>query len=72
MDETPARPGQRPLRARSGRDLAMALESALAAGDGAAGAHCIHECWMRGHFAAHIETSLDLMWKRAGAFGDFW
>ncbi|HLA70288.1 MAG TPA: hypothetical protein VK624_02180, partial [Steroidobacteraceae bacterium] len=28
---------------------------------------CIHECWMRGHFAAHIETVLDLMWKRVGA-----
>jgi hypothetical protein len=48
MDETPARPGQRPFRARSGRDLAMAFESAHAASDGAAGAHCVHECWMRG------------------------
>ena len=56
---------------RSARDrtseLAMAFESALAAGDGVAGAHCIHECWMRGHFAAQIEAALDLLWKRAGA-----
>ena len=44
----------------------MAFESALAAGDGVAGAHCIHESWMRGHFAVHIEASLDLLWKRAG------
>jgi hypothetical protein len=57
-------PAQRPLRARSDRDLAAAFESALAAGDGVAGAHCIHECWMRGHFAAHIEIALDLLWKR--------
>ncbi|HLA72324.1 MAG TPA: hypothetical protein VK624_12505, partial [Steroidobacteraceae bacterium] len=43
----------------------MAFESALASGDGVAGAHCIHECWMRGHFAAQIEAALDLLWKRA-------
>jgi hypothetical protein len=61
-----ARPGQRPLRARSERDLAAAFECALAASDGLAGAHCIHERWMRGDFPAHIETALDLLWKRAG------
>jgi hypothetical protein len=60
------RPGQRPFRARSDRDLAQAFESALAASEGVTGAHCIHECWMRGHFAAQIETALDLLWKRAG------
>jgi hypothetical protein len=36
-------------------------------GDGLAGAHCIHERWMRGDFAVHIEAALDLLWKRAGA-----
>lgn len=66
MGETAVQPGQRPLRARSDRDLATAFESALAAGDGATGAHCIHECWMRGHFGAQIESALDLLWKRAG------
>ncbi len=60
-------PDQRPFRFRSDRDLAAVFERALAAGDGVAGAHCIHERWMRGHFAAHIETALDLLWKRAGA-----
>jgi hypothetical protein len=64
MDGTPARPGQRPFRARSDRDLAIAFESALAAGEGAAGAHCIHECWMHGRFAARIESAL------AGALAD--
>jgi hypothetical protein len=60
-------PGQRPLRTRSDRDLAMEFERALAAGDGVSAAHCIHERWMRGEFAARIETALDLLWKRAGA-----
>jgi hypothetical protein len=62
-----ASPGERPLRIRSDRDLATAFELALAEGDGVAGAHCIHERWMRGHFPAHIETALDLLWKRASA-----
>jgi hypothetical protein len=61
-----ARPGQRPLASRSDRELAADFERALAAGDGVTGAHCIHERWMRGDFAAHIETALDVLWKRAG------
>jgi hypothetical protein len=61
------RPGQRPLRTQSDRDLATAFERALAAGAGGARAHCIHERWMRGEYPAHIETALDLLWKRAGA-----
>jgi len=66
------RPAQRPLRTLSERGLAMELERALAVGDGLAGAHCIHERWMRGDFAAHIETALDLLWKRAGASVPDW
>jgi hypothetical protein len=62
-----ARPGQRPFRTHSDGDLARGLERALETGDGIAGAHCIHERWMRGHFPAQIEASLDLLWKRAGA-----
>ena len=60
------RPSQRPLRTHSDGDLAASFERALAEGDGVAGAHCIHERWMRGHMPAHIETALDLLWKRAG------
>ena len=52
---------------RSSAELAAEFERALKAGDGVAGAHCIHERWMRGEFAAHIEASLDLLWKRAAA-----
>jgi hypothetical protein len=52
---------------RSDLELATEFERALAEGDGVAGAHCIHERWMRGDFAEHIETALELLWKRAGA-----
>lgn len=38
----------------------------LTAGDGIAGAHCIHEQWMRGHFPGQIEASLVRLWKHAG------
>ena len=55
------------MRTRPDRDLTKEFERALAAGDGITGAHCIHERWMRGDFAVHIETALDLLWKRAGA-----
>jgi len=65
-------PAERPLRTRSDRDLAMEFERALAAGDGLIGAHCVHERWMRGDFAAHIETALELLWKRAGASVPEW
>ncbi len=67
-----ALPFRRPFRTRSDHDLAMAFDHALAVGDGVAGAHCIHERWMRGHFEAHIETALDLLWKRAGASVPEW
>ena len=66
------RPGQRPFRTRSDRDLGSAFERALVAGDGVAGAHCIHEQWMRGHFPTRIETALDQLWKRAGASVPEW
>jgi hypothetical protein len=72
MPASEAPPGQRPFRTQSDRDLAAAFERALAMADGVAGAHCIHERWMRGHLAAHIETALDLLWKRAGASVPEW
>jgi hypothetical protein len=62
-----APPGQRPFRTRSDRDLVAAFELALVHGDGVAGAHCIHERWMRGHMPAHIEAALELLWKHAAA-----
>jgi hypothetical protein len=59
-------PAQRPLRLRDDRGIAQEFERALAAGDGVAGAHCIHERWMRGEFGMHIETALARLWKHAG------
>lgn len=59
-------PGQRPLGMCSDHELAAHFERALADGDGITGAHCIHERWMRGDFAANIEGALDRLWKRAG------
>lgn len=63
----PASPAERPLRTRSDHALEVEFAAALAAGDGLAGAHCVHERWMRGAFAANIEKDLDALWKHAGA-----
>jgi hypothetical protein len=59
-------PIHRPFRAYSDGALSSKLAQALAAADGLTGAHCIHERWMRGAFAAHIEMALDQLWKCAG------
>ena len=32
-----------------------------------AGAHCIHELWMRGEWAVHIESALERLWRTAAA-----
>jgi len=61
------RPSVRPLRTLTEPELATRFAQALAAGDGIAGAHCIHEQWMRGHFPAHIEASLEQLWKAAAS-----
>jgi hypothetical protein len=58
-------PAARPLRALDRPELLGRLEAAFAAGDGILGAHCIHELWMRGEFASHIETALEKLWERA-------
>jgi hypothetical protein len=55
------------LRTSSDLELAAKFERALSAGDGIAGAHCVHERWMRGEFAARIEQALELLWKHAAA-----
>ena len=60
-------PASRPLAAAPAAELAALLASALRSGDGAAGAHCIHELWMRGEFAARIEAALAQLWRVAAA-----
>jgi hypothetical protein len=49
-----------------GRDEILGqLEKALQGGEGALGAHCVHELWMRGEFATRIEAALERLWERA-------
>jgi hypothetical protein len=65
--DSSASPATRPLATSPGNDLAARLRTALLARDGAAGAHCIHELWMRGEFAGEIETALAALWRCAAA-----
>jgi hypothetical protein len=58
-------PAARPLRLLGRAEILACLERSLAAGDGLRGAHCIHELWMRGEFASHIETALERLWEHA-------
>jgi hypothetical protein len=60
-------PAARPLAMLPREQLQAHLCAALAAGEGAAGAHCIHELCMRGEFAANIETALAALWRSAAA-----
>ena len=60
-------PAAAPLRLVAAAELRANLEAAIGAGDGLAGAHCIHELWMRGEFAVHIEAALARLWQRASA-----
>jgi hypothetical protein len=48
------------------------LERALAASDGATGAHCIHELWMRGEMSLTIERALERLWAQAAASVPEW
>jgi hypothetical protein len=58
-------PGLRPLALTTRAQLDAELRAALERGDGAAGAHCVHELWMRGEFAANIEAALTALWRCA-------
>ena len=37
----------------------------MAEADGAMGAHCVHELWMRGEMSFNIERALEGLWARA-------
>jgi hypothetical protein len=60
-------PAARPLRAAQQSDLQAQFRRALANRDGAAGAHCIHEWWMRNAFPTQIDTALAQLWRHAAA-----
>lgn len=65
-------PAERPLQGLAESALVARLRAACAAGDGPAGAHCIHELWMRGAMAVQIETWLTELWRRAAASVPEW
>jgi hypothetical protein len=60
-------PAARPLAGLGKPYIERRFAAALQLGDGAAGAHCIHELWMRGEFAVNIEAALAALWARAAA-----
>ena len=70
--KSPSFPSSRPLRLLRDVDLAARFEQALSASDGLAGAHCVHERWMRGEMAVHIESALERLWKHAAASVPDW
>ncbi len=67
LRDAAAPPASRPLQGRTQRELNALLERAITARDGAAGAHCIHELWMRGEMPLHIEGHLMRLWAAAAA-----
>jgi len=58
-------PAARRLQTTPEAELAERFQAACARGDGWSGAHCIHELWMRGAMAVHIENWLTLLWQQA-------
>jgi hypothetical protein len=60
-------PAARPLVMMRRPQIEAQLRAALSAGVGTVGAHCIHELWMRGEFAANIEAALAALWRSAAA-----
>jgi hypothetical protein len=60
-------PHERPLRALPRAAVLARLEKALRMRDGADGAHCIHELWMRTELVHNIEAALELLWRQAAA-----
>jgi hypothetical protein len=55
----------RPLQGLTATALERRLASALTGADGLAGAHCIHEMWMRGAMPLTIERALAGLWEKA-------
>jgi len=58
-------PACRPLRRLARKDIVQRFEAALEARDGVAGAHCIHELWMRKDRAVNIERQLEQLRRSA-------
>src|SRR5579884_1653035 len=65
-------PAARPLRLHGSAALRARLEAAISAGDGLAGAHCIHELWMRAELGLDFEAAIDRLWRGAGGAVPEW
>jgi len=65
-------PAARPLHASSRADIGARFDSAVDECDGAAGAHCIHELWMRGEMSINIERALERLWAHAATSVPEW
>ncbi len=63
--EKPAAPGSRPLRKLLRKEIEARFEAALVEGDGVAGAHCIHELWVRNARSTILERLLERLWSAA-------
>jgi hypothetical protein len=68
----PASPQTRPLHTWTRPAIAARFEAAVVARDGEAGAHCIHELWMRGEFAVVVESWLQRLWADCAATVPEW
>jgi hypothetical protein len=67
-----ATPGSRPLRALGRPAILARLEEALEKKDGVAGAHCIHELWMRHEPSMNVEAWLTQLWAATAASVPEW
>ena len=65
-------PGQRPLRPLTREAVLERLQAALDGRDGIAGAHSIHELWMRNEPSPNIEAWLGQLWSVAAASVPEW
>jgi hypothetical protein len=60
-------PAERPLRRLPHAELLQRFDDAVLQGDGVAGAHCVHELWMRGEIGLNVEAMLSRLWRHAAA-----
>ena len=64
LEDTPA---SRPLRRLARAAVEQQFRAALEAREGVAGAHCIHERWMRNEPPRNVERMLEQLWQLAPA-----
>ncbi|MCU0296527.1 MAG: hypothetical protein MUD05_10800, partial [Candidatus Nanopelagicales bacterium] len=58
-------PASRPLRRLARDAVVLQFAAALEGREGVAGAHCIHELWMRNELPMNVERMLEQLWKVA-------